>query len=126
MFDFLDSDAFIIGLEILFLTFIGYDAYKYYKTKRREYILNIVMAIGFAIWVLYPFYTKYYEWSDTDRDALSTVCLNEHNSTYCSCIDNAIVKAYTKEEFALQDKNGTGFLEFLKDTEEECFGNSWF
>ncbi len=127
MFDFLDSDWFIIGLEIAFLTFIAYDAYKYFKTKKREYLVNIAMAIGFAIWVLYPFYTKYYMWEDKDRDTLNKRCLSEHNASYCDCIDNMIFKEYELEAFTRIDKkNDKDYLEFIKDSEEECFESSWF
>ena len=127
MFDFLDADWFIIGLEIVFLSFITYDAWKYYKTKKREYIVNIVLALGFAFWVLYPFYTKYYRWDDKDREALTQACLGEHNSTYCSCIDNMIFKTYDMQSFKLLHKRtDKDFLEFLEESEKECFESSWF
>ena len=126
MFDFLDSDWFIIGLEIVFLTFIAYDAYKYLKTKRREYLLNIALAIGFALWVLYPFYTKYYKWEDKDRETLVQTCLSEHNTSYCTCVDNMIFKEYDLQSFSKLDKKSEEYLEFIKDSEEECFNSSWF
>ena len=124
MFDFLDTDWFIIGLEIVFLTFIAYDAWKYSKTKKKEYIFNIIIAIGFAIWVLYPFYTKYYMWEEKDREALGRECLDEHNSSYCACMDNMIFKAYDVESFKRLDKeNDKEYLEFIKESKEECFGD---
>jgi len=127
MFDFMDEDWFIIGLEIVFLTFVAYDAWKYYKTRKREYILNIVLAIGFAIWVLAPFYTKYYDWQDSQRDELRTSCLSENNVTYCKCMDNMIYKAYDYKEYRFINKQkDKDYLEFKKDAEEECFGDSWF
>ncbi len=126
MFDFMDSDAFIIGLEILFLSFIAYDAYKYSQTKKREYILNIVMAIGFALWVLLPFYTKYYEWDEAAREGLQRECLQEHNQSYCDCMDNMTYKAYSAQEYALTDKNSSDYQEFIKEAKEECFEDSWF
>jgi hypothetical protein len=126
MFDFLDSDGFIIGLEIVFLTFIAYDAYKYFKTRRREYLLNIVLAIGFAIWVLYPFYTKYYKWEDKDRQSLIQNCLGEHNASYCNCVDDLIFKTYDLESFSRLDQQSEAFVEFIKDSEKECFEGSWF
>lgn len=126
MFDFLDSDGFIIGLEIVFLTFIAYDAYKYFKTKRREYLLNIALAIGFAVWVLYPFYIKYYKWEDKDRNSLMQTCLSEHNESYCNCIDDMIFKTYDLQSFEALDKTSEAYLEFIKDSEKECFESSWF
>jgi len=122
MFDFLDADWFVIGLEILFLLFIGYDGWKYYKTRKKEYIFNIVLAIGFAIWVLYPFYTKYYMWEEKDRAALVQSCLNEHNATYCNCVDDRIFKEYDLETFnKLDKKKDKDFLAFVKESEQECF-----
>lgn len=126
MFDFLDSDGFIIGLEIVFLTFIAYDGYKYFKTKRREYLLNIALAIGFAVWVLYPFYTKYYEWEDKDIEALIQTCLGEHNASYCNCVDNMIFKEYDLKSFREVDKSSEAYIGFVKDAEKECFEDSWF
>jgi hypothetical protein len=121
MFDFMDSDGFIIGLEIVFLLFIGYDAWKYAKTKKREYIINIVLAIGFAIWVLYPFYTKYYTWEDKDRESLMQNCLNDHNASYCSCINNNIFKEYELKTFeAIDQNNDKDFLEFIEDVKKGC------
>ncbi len=122
MFDFLDADWFVIGVEILFLLFIGYDAWKYYKTRKKEYIFNIVLAIGFAIWVLYPFYTKYYMWEEKDRQALIESCLSEHNATYCNCVDDRIFKEYDMQTYnRLDKKNDKAFLAFIKTSEEECF-----
>jgi hypothetical protein len=127
MFDFMDSDGFIIGLEIVFLTFIIYDAWKYYKTRKKEYILNIAMAIGFAIWVLAPFYTKYYDWHESERESLRTQCLSENNESYCDCMDEMIVKAYDFATYKeIDKKNDKEYLEFIKESEEECFGDSWF
>lgn len=122
MFDFMDSDGFIIGVEILFLCFIGYDAWKYYLTRRKEYLLNIALAIGFAIWVLYPFYKKYYEWEEVERESVISACLREHNQSYCACVDNAIFKTYTKSEYQSLDKTNNETLNALvKESLEECF-----
>ena len=44
MFDFLDSDWFIITLEIVFVILIAYDIKKYIETKKKEYITNIVLS----------------------------------------------------------------------------------
>lgn len=127
MFDFMDSDWFIIGLEVVFLSLITYDVWKYYKTRKKEYIINIVMAIGFALWVLVPFYTKYYDWDEVQRQTLQKECLSENNETYCNCMDNMIVKEYDFAGFQKIDKkNDKDYLEFIKESKEECFGDSWF
>ncbi len=121
MFDFMDSDWFVIGLEILFLLFIAYDAWKYAKTKKREYIINIVLAIGFAIWVLYPFYTKYYTWDEKQREVLMQSCVNEHNASDCICITNNIVKEYEYKTYEALDQNSDkAFLVFLDDVKKGC------
>ncbi|MDQ1337965.1 MAG: hypothetical protein QG617_932, partial [Campylobacterota bacterium] len=67
MFDFLDSDWFVIGLEIVFLIFISYDLKKYFETKKREYIVNIVLTIGFGVWTLIPFYNSYMTWDEAKK-----------------------------------------------------------
>ncbi len=122
MFDFLDEDWFVIGLEILFLLFIGYDVWKYYKSRKKEYIFNIVLAIGFAVWVLYPFYIKYYMWEEKDREALIQTCLVEHNSSYCYCVDDKIFKEYDLQTYnQLDKKRDKEFLAFIKVSEQECF-----
>ncbi|HIC44779.1 MAG TPA: hypothetical protein EYO73_11040 [Sulfurimonas sp.] len=127
MFDFMDSDWFIIGLEVVFLSFIAYDGWKFYKTRKKEYIMNIVLAIGFALWVLVPFYTKYYDWSDTEREGLSKTCLSENNASYCTCMNNMIEKEYTHKQYEdINKKDDKDYLDFVKDSKEECFGDSWF
>ncbi len=67
MFDFLDSDWFNITLQIVFILLIWFDIKKYRQTKKKEYIVNIVATIGFAIWVLYPYYISYFEWSEAQK-----------------------------------------------------------
>lgn len=94
MFDFFDSDAFTIGLEIVFLLFIGYDFRKYLLTRKREYLMNIALAVGFFIWTAIPFYNKYYTWSDTERSALTTLCAKEHDKTLCECLTDTVTKEY--------------------------------
>ena len=127
MFDFMDSDWFIIGLEIVFLSFVGYDAYKFYMTRRKEYIVNIVMAIGFALWILVPFYTKYHDWKDSQREEVSKTCVSENNASYCKCMDNMVFKHYEFEVYKKIDKKtNKDYLEFIKESEEDCFGDSWF
>ena len=44
------------------------------------------MAIGFALWILVPFYTKYYDWTPEQRETLKAKCISENNESYCKCI----------------------------------------
>jgi len=121
MFDFLDSDWFIIGLEIVFIVLISYDIYKYIKTKKRQYIINIALTLGFAIWTLYPFYTKYYEWNDKDRDLMMQKCLKNGNERYCGCLENMIFKEYDEENYKKLDaEDDVEFLEFMNESKKEC------
>ena len=126
MFDFLDSDWFNIGLEIVFLILISYDIKKYFETKKREYIVNIVLTIGFAIWVLYPYYKSYYGWNETQKQEIISTCKDANNSELCRCVDETIFKAYVYDEYKALDKNSSEYKEFLKETKEECLDDSWF
>lgn len=99
MFDFFQSDAFTIGLEIAFLVFIFYDLRKYLATKKREYMVNIVLAVGFFIYTAIPFYKKYATWSDADRLVLQAVCEKENEAKLCDCLSDAIEKEYTFEAY---------------------------
>lgn len=126
MFDFLDTDWFNISLEIFFVLLISYDVKKYIQTKKKEYITNIALTIGFAIWALYPYYTSYVGWEDDQKKEMISSCHSEKNETLCKCIDEAIFKNYTYEEYKTVDKNGSDFEEFLKDTREDCEDDGWF
>jgi len=126
MFDFLDSDWFNIGLEIVFLILISYDVKKYIETRKREYIVNIVLTIGFAIWVLYPYYKSYFGWEESQKSALISTCADSNNTELCKCVDDALFKGYTYEEYKLLDKNSTEYKEFVEDAKEECLDDSWF
>lgn len=126
MFDFLDSDWFNIGLEIVFLIFIAYDAKKYFETKKKEYIVNIVLTIGFAIWVLYPYYTSYYGWEDKQKVEMISTCDAKEDKKLCKCVDEAIFKGFTYDEYIAVDKNSTDYVEFLDDAKEECQDEGWF
>ena len=126
MFDFLDSDWFIISLEIVFLLFIAYDAKKYFETKKKEYITNIVLTLGFFIWALIPFYNSYMTWSQDQKQDLISECKKENNETLCQCLDEKIFKEYSFEDFKSLDKNSSDFNEFVKETKEECLDDSWF
>ncbi|SFV50676.1 hypothetical protein MNB_SM-7-1146 [hydrothermal vent metagenome] len=126
MFDFLDSDWFNITLEIIFLILILFDIRKYMQTKKQEYLLNIILTIGFAIWALWPYYNSYIKWSKEEKKALLSTCQTEKNATLCQCMDDAIFKNYTYDEYKNLDKNGSDFKEFLKDAKEECSDESWF
>ncbi|OHE04518.1 MAG: hypothetical protein A2329_07350 [Sulfurimonas sp. RIFOXYB2_FULL_37_5] len=126
MFDFLDSDWFIISLEIVFLLFIAYDAKKYFETKKKEYITNIVLTLGFFIWAFIPFYNSYMTWSEDKKHELISECKKENNETLCQCLDEKIFKEYSFEDFKSLDKNSSDFNEFIKETKEECLDDSWF
>ena len=126
MFDFLDSDWFVITLEIVFLILISYDIKKYIETKKREYITNIVLTVGFAIWTLLPFYNSYFAWSDLQKQEQIVICEKENNETLCSCLSDKTFKEYGFEEFNVLDKQSDDFREFIKDTKEECLDDSWF
>jgi hypothetical protein len=126
MFDFLDSDWFNITLEIVFLLLISWDIKRYFETKKKEYIINIVLTIGFAIWALYPYYNSYIEWDEVQKQSLLSHCNKEKNATLCSCVDDAIFKNYTHDEYIKLDKNSTEFQEFLKETKKDCSDDGWF
>ena len=126
MFDFLDSDWFNITLEIVFLILISYDVKKYIQTKKKEYILNIVLTIGFAIWVLYPYYKSYFGWQDSQKQEMISTCIDSNNTKLCKCLDEKIFKAYVFDEYKSLDKNSTDYLEFLKEAKEECEDDGWF
>jgi len=126
MLDFLDSDWFNIGMEIVFLILISYDVKKYFETKKREYIVNIVLTIGFAIWVLYPYYKSYFGWDDKQKQVMISTCHTQDDKKLCKCLDEAIFKGYTHDEYIQIDKNSTDFKEFLDDAKEECQDEGWF
>jgi hypothetical protein len=127
LFDFLDSDWFNIGLEVVFLVLISYDIKKYIQTKKKEYITNIILTIGFAIWALYPYYNSYIGWDEEQKKEMLSNCKGDENSTkLCRCIDDATFKNYVYEEYIKLDKNSTDYKEFLKDTTEECLDDGWF
>ena len=127
MFDFLDSDWFNIGLEVVFLILISWDVKKYFETRKREYIVNIVLTIGFAIWALYPYYNSYVGWEDEQKKEMLSHCSGDENSTkLCQCLDDATFKEYTYQEYKAIDKNGSDYKEFLNDAREDCLDDSWF
>ncbi len=126
MFDFLESDWFNITLEIIFLIMVIWDIKRYFVTRKKEYIVNIILTIGFAYWALEPYYKSYIEWNDDQKSSLISTCKNESNTTLCKCIDDAIFKNYSHEEYIKLDKNASEFKEFLKDAKEECLDDGWF
>jgi len=126
VFDFMDSDWFVIGLEIVFLILISYDIKKYLETKKREYIINIVMTLGFAIWVLYPFYKSYFGWEESQKVQMLSTCKDSNDTKLCNCIDETIFKSYVFEEYKNLDKNSSDYQEFLKDSKDECQDDGWF
>lgn len=128
MFAFYQSDWFTIVLEILFLLFIAYDTRRYFQTGKREYLINIVLAIVFFFWALVPFYNKYYSWQDVDKESLLAECVQDYNKSYCSCLDDKILKEYDFESFKeLDKKRDEDYLEFVDEAGKECRGEGgWF
>ncbi|MEA2100766.1 MAG: hypothetical protein U9P72_11625 [Campylobacterota bacterium] len=126
MFDFLDSDWFIIGLEVVFVILISYDIKKYIETKKKEYITNIVLTLGFAIWTLVPFYTSYIGWEDSQKQEMLSRCEDSNDTKICNCIDETIFKNYTFDEFTKIDKESKEYKEFAKETKEDCEDDGWF
>ncbi|QOP45196.1 hypothetical protein [Sulfurimonas paralvinellae] len=127
MFDFLDSDWFNITLEIVFLILISYDVKKYFETRKWEYIINIVLTIGFAIWALYPYYNSYVGWKENQKSEMLSHCSGDESSTkLCKCLDDATFKEYTYDEYRSLDKNSSDYKKFVKDAKEECLDDSWF
>jgi len=124
MFDFMDEDWFIITLEVFFLIFIIYDAKKYFLTKKKEYLTNIIMTIGFAIWTLYPMYISYFKWDDIQKQEILKTCQEDHNATLCKCINETIFKTYGHDEFETLNENK--LIEFKKEAKEDCLDDSWF
>ena len=126
MFDFLDSDWFNIGLEIIFVLMLSYDVKEYIETKNRKYITNIVLTIGFAIWALYPYYNSYVGWEDGQKKVLLSHCRDMNDTKLCKCLDDTTFKTYTHDEYIALDKNSSEYSEFLKDAKEECEDDGWF
>ncbi len=125
MFDFLDSDWFNITLQIVFILLIWFDIKKYRQTKKKEYIVNIVATIGFAIWVLYPYYISYFEWSEAQKNTLLKTCKQENNATLCRCVKKSIYEHYSYKEY-LQKKRTEELERFIQDAKEECSDDGWF
>lgn len=126
MFDFLDSDWFIITLEIVFVILIAYDIKKYIETKKKEYITNIVLTMGFAIWALYPMYKSYFGWNESQKQEMISTCKDTNDSKLCECVDEKIFKEYVYEEYIVIDKNSSDYREFLQEAKEDCLDDSWF
>ena len=124
MFDFIDSDWFNITLQVFFLIFIVYDAKQYLQTKKKEYLTNIALTIGFAIWTLYPMYISYFKWTDEQKQEVLKACDKEDNATLCKCVDGGLFKEYGFEELQTLDKKE--LQEFKKDAKEDCLDDSWF
>lgn len=126
MFDFLDSDWFNITLEIIFVILIIYDVRRYMQTKKGEFIVNIILTIGFAIWTLYPYYTSYFGWEASQKESILSACESDANTTVCRCISEKVFKEYTATEYQALDKNGSKYVEFMKETKEDCTDDGWF
>ena len=118
MFDFLDNDIFVIVINIIFLLFIIYDVKKYRQSRERKFLFNIALTIGFAIWVMIPFYNKYITWDEKDIKRVDLEC--EHNQSLHDCLVDCTVKNYSFEAFKALDKSGDDYKTFLKEMTEEC------
>jgi len=126
LFDFLDTDWFNIGLEIVFVILISYDLKKYFETRKREYIVNIVLTAVFAIWTLYPYYTSYVGWEEEQKTVMISHCADTNDTKLCTCVDEATFKNYTYDEYVSVDKNSSDYVEWLKETKEDCLDDGWF
>ncbi len=127
MFDFMDSDWFIISLEIIFLILMWFDVKKYIQTKKKEYLTNIVLTLGFFIWTAIPFYNSYITWDENDKEKIIAKCTQENNETLCKCIKKAMFKEYSYPTYlALTQNNAKELDEYIKDAKEECLDDSWF
>jgi len=126
LFDFLDTDWFNIGLEIVFVILISYDIKKYFETKKKEYITNIILTMGFAVWALYPYYNSYVGWDDDQKKEMISHCLELNDTKLCKCVDESIFKAYMYEEYIVLEKNSTEYTEFVQEAKEDCLSDSWF
>ena len=126
MFDFLDTDWFNIGLEIVFVILISYDLKKYFETRKREYIVNIVLTAVFAVWTLYPYYTSYVGWEEEQKTVMISHCADTNDTKLCTCVDEATFKNYTYDEYVSVDKNSSDYVEWLKETKEDCLDDGWF
>ena len=126
MFDFLDSDWFNIALEIVFIILISYDIKKYIETKKKEYITNIVLTIGFAIWALYPYYNSYMGWEEEQKQVMLSHCSDTNDTQLCKCLDDTTFKTYTHDEYIALDKNSSDYKEFLQEAKEDCLDDGWF
>lgn len=126
MFDFLDSDWFNISLEIVFVLLISYDLKKYLETKKREYIVNIVLTAAFAVWTLYPYYNSYVGWEDEQKGKLLSSCIDSNDTKLCKCVDETLFKSYTHDEYILLDINSSEYGEFIEEAKQECQESGWF
>ncbi len=126
MFDFLDSDWFNITLQVGFVIALVYDIKKYKETQEFKYMVNIFTTIGFAIWMLYPYYTSYTGWQEEQKKVMITHCGDTNSTKLCKCIDEATFKSYTYEEYIALDKRGSEYTKWLDDTKEDCLDDGWF
>ena len=112
----------------MFLILVSYDIKKYIQTKKREYIVNIVLTIGFGIWVLYPYYKSYFGWTSEQKSELISHCNNAdiNDTKLCKCLDEATFKNYEYKEYIGIDKKSKDYKEFLDEAKEECLDDGWF
>lgn len=129
MFDFLDNDYFIIVLEIVFAYFIITDTKKYILTKRKEFLIGAVLSLGFFIYALLPFYNKYINWSDAQKERVKVNCTQKFNESnlsknldnFCNCYSDKLFKEYSYDEFNfLNIQSERELIEFQKEITKEC------
>lgn len=121
MFDFLDNDWFIITIEIVFLVLIAYDIKRYFETKKKEYITNIVLTFAFFVWAAIPFYNSYLTWEDTTKTELIAECSKEDNATTCECVNKELFKEYSYTSYLeMKSSDNDDLKEFIKETKQEC------
>jgi hypothetical protein len=126
MFDFLNSDWFNIGLEVFFVILISYDVKKYFETRKKEYITNIVLTLAFAVWALYPYYNSYVGWDEDQKKEMISTCSDAKDTKLCECVDDAIFKEYVYDEYIKLDKNASEYKEFIQEAKEDCLDDGWF
>jgi hypothetical protein len=123
MFDFFSSDTFTIGLEIFFLIFIVYDLKRYFETKKREYIVNVILAAAFFIYAAIPFYNQYYTWSTHSKLELNSPCnvkSDPEDKKLCVCLNKHLTKEYSYTSYQTLDKEENSYIELIDTLTKEC------
>lgn len=120
MFDFLDRDPVVLVINVLFLIFIYFDYKKYKQTRQRLYLFNIILTLGFAIWVLLPLYTKYITWSAPQRAHIENLCRQKASQKFCHCYNDKLFKSYSFDALQKEDRNSSTFSTFDTESKKSC------